>query len=624
MILSFLLLLVSLALVAGLECNFDGKELCGRVSQSKDDDFDWTLRKGTTPSSGTGPIADVSGNGYYAYIEASSPRKQGDNAQMVFKPGLISGETCISFRYHMLGESVGKLKVWVDGIVRFEKSGNQGREWMKADLKLEKPTDANTLYIFEGIVGKNWQGDIAIDDVKILSCERAGDEIEEGGCGLECNFDGEEKLCDRVSQSKDDDFDWTLRKGTTPSSGTGPSADVSGNGYYAYIEASRPRKRGDNARMVFKPGLISGETCISFRYHMLGRGVGKLKVWVDGIVRFEKSGYQGREWMKADLKLEKPTDANTLYIFEGIVGKNWQGDIAIDDVKILSCGGAGEEIEEGGCGPPEPSSPPSLPPLPPSNPPPPLPPSVAPASGCGIRPSTRIVGGMEARVGDWPWQGMLRNNYGFPFCGGTLVARLWLVTAAHCVQGSDPSSVLVRLGAHKRTSNLGNEQDFKVVKIISHPLYQTEKGYSHDIALLKLDKPAKLNRFVNLACLPQNVDAPTNNVRCWITGWGRNSSGGHRPEILHQASVPIASRARCDRAYPGLIHDSMICAGLDQGGVDACQGDSGGPMVCETAGKYYLQGATSWGFGCASPGKFGVYAKVKYLLKWINEEMAKN
>ena len=42
----------------------------------------------------------------------------------------------------MLGNSVGKLKVWVDGIVRFEKSGNQGREWMKADLKLEKPTDA--------------------------------------------------------------------------------------------------------------------------------------------------------------------------------------------------------------------------------------------------------------------------------------------------------------------------------------------------------------------------------------------------------------------------------------------------------------------------------------------------
>ena len=88
--------------------------------------------------------------------------------------------------------------------------------------------------------------------------------------------------------------------------------------------------------------------------------------------------------------------------------------------------------------------------------------------------------------------------------------------------------------------------------------------------------------------------------------------------------MPVVSRARCDRAYPRKIHDSMICAGLDQGGIDSCQGDSGGPMVCETGGRYYLQGATSWGYGCASPGKFGVYAKVKYLLSWLNNEMAKN
>ena len=68
----------------------------------------------------------------------------------------------------------------------------------------------------------------------------------------------------------------------------------------------------------------------------------------------------------------------------------------------------------------------------------------------------------------------------------------------------------------------------------------------------------------------------------------------------------------------------MICAGLDQGGIDTCQGDSGGPMVCETGGKFYVQGATSWGYGCAQPGKFGVYAKVKYLLPWLNQTLSNN
>ena len=132
------------------------------------------------------------------------------------------------------------------------------------------------------------------------------------------------------------------------------------------------------------------------------------------------------------------------------------------------------------------------------------------------------------------------------------------------------------------------------------------------------------SRFVNTVCLPDAVSEPADGTRCWITGWGRLSSGGATPDYLQQVQVPVVSRARCDKAYPGKIHDSMICAGLDQGGIDSCQGDSGGPMVCETGGRFYLHGATSWGYGCASPGKFGVYAKVKYLLKWLRGEMSKN
>ena len=83
------------------------------------------------------------------------------------------------------------------------------------------------------------------------------------------------------------------------------------------------------------------------------------------------------------------------------------------------------------------------------------------------------------------------------------------------------------------------------------------------------------------------------------------------------------SQNRCGKAYPNKIHESMICAGLDQGGIDSRQGDSGGPMVCESGGRYYLHGVTSWGYGCASPGKFGVYARVKHVQTWLNQGMAK-
>jgi len=80
------------------------------------------------------------------------------------------------------------------------------------------------------------------------------------------------------------------------------------------------------------------------------------------------------------------------------------------------------------------------------------------------------------------------------------------------------------------------------------------------------------HRYTNLVCLPQlNNHVPVGS-KCWITGWGTLSSGGSQPENLQQAEVPIVHKDICTASYPGQIDDSMICAGLQAGGVDACQG----------------------------------------------------
>lgn len=113
------------------------------------------------------------------------------------------------------------------------------------------------------------------------------------------------------------------------------------------------------------------------------------------------------------------------------------------------------------------------------------------------------------------------------------------------------------------------------------------------------------------------------SIHCRLKGWGRLSSGGSSPSELMQAEVPLVSNERCSKSY-GRIHDSMLCAGHDEGGVDACQGDSGGPLVCKYGGKWHVEGATSWGKGCARPQYFGVYAKVRYMLDWVHEKMASN
>ena len=91
-----------------------------------------------------------------------------------------------------------------------------------------------------------------------------------------------------------------------------------------------------------------------------------------------------------------------------------------------------------------------------------------------------------------------------------------------------------------------------------------------------------------------------------------------------QGEVPLRSDADCKKSHSSKYHESMLCAGLDEGGVDTCSGDSGGPMVCQHSGRFFLEGVTSWGSGCGTPGKLGVYAKVQYLKDWIQQTMKNN
>ena len=181
------------------------------------------------------------------------------------------------------------------------------------------------------------------------------------------------------------------------------------------------------------------------------------------------------------------------------------------------------------------------------------------------------------------------------------------------------------MGAHYRTSgSVGTEQDIGVAKIIVHESYNSPISHSNDIALINLASPADLGPGIGLACFPDTShQLPFNNVnkKCWITGWGTLAYWGSSPNTLMEASVPLVSKERCESAYPSQIDDSMICAGLDDGGVDTCQGDSGGPLVCNFNGTWHLEGATSWGYKCAQARKYGVYAKVRHFQSWLSKHI---
>uniref|UniRef100_A0A8C7YVM1 Peptidase S1 domain-containing protein n=1 Tax=Oryzias sinensis TaxID=183150 RepID=A0A8C7YVM1_9TELE len=247
----------------------------------------------------------------------------------------------------------------------------------------------------------------------------------------------------------------------------------------------------------------------------------------------------------------------------------------------------------------------------------------------GALEGSSIIGGEDAAEGKWPWMVHLNiTSDGLKRwrCGGSLVAKQWVLTAAHCW---DPS-----LGVNLRRSGVwvgardlshGAERYRRVTHVISHPGYEGGGGvYKNDLALLRLDKALAFSQRVAPLSLLQTDEAFGPSSECWITGWGLVGNGVPLPdpETLQQLQISIVPQRDCRKTYPWLT-DDMLCAGSPAGGKDACKGDYGGPLVCRTPRGFVQVGIMSSGSpdGCGLPGRPGVYTRVSSYLTFINSNI---
>ncbi|XP_074906000.1 chymotrypsin-like elastase family member 1 [Buteo buteo] len=241
----------------------------------------------------------------------------------------------------------------------------------------------------------------------------------------------------------------------------------------------------------------------------------------------------------------------------------------------------------------------------------------------------RVVGGTEARAHAWPSQISLQyysNGNWHHTCGGSLIQRNWVMTAAHCVDSNRNFRVVA--GDHNLYRSDGSEQVFSLSKIIIHPYWNRNNvAGGYDIALLRLSSYATLNSYVQLAVLPSEGSILPNNYPCYITGWGLTRTNGQLSSVLLQAYLPVVDHQICSSpSYWGsTVKTTMVCAGGD-GVHSGCQGDSGGPLNCEVNGRYQVHGVTSFvsSLGCNAKYKPTVFTRVSAYISWMKSVMAQN
>ena len=280
----------------------------------------------------------------------------------------------------------------------------------------------------------------------------------------------------------------------------------------------------------------------------------------------------------------------------------------------------------------------------------------------------RVFGGLAAEQGAWPFQVALLTSYMLDnrpesqmdaqFCGGSLIAPGWVLTAAHCLvydgQEVPADAITVLSGA----THLAEGKRLKVAEVIVHEGFdRSMMSIDNDIGLLRLEGKAAAKTIA----LPKAGIKDAGKAT--VTGWGMMEDGTF-PADLMQVDIDVTTNEACNAGIKEIyakdlgailrswaprlrlsdtaidaatttmassmsdpLTPNMLCAGIKEGGRDSCSGDSGGPLFVKDGNDLTQIGVVSWGEGpldaaapCGHANAYGVYTRLSNYTDWIKSK----
>nr|AHY81294.1 trypsin precursor [Lygus lineolaris] len=258
--------------------------------------------------------------------------------------------------------------------------------------------------------------------------------------------------------------------------------------------------------------------------------------------------------------------------------------------------------------------------------------------GWANKDSQRIVGGKETKVNEYPMMaglfcmdGLFYTPRNVLFCGGTVITRWHVVTAAHCVEPvlHVPEDVQIVLGEHdqSKVDESPYTKVYRVKEMVNHPDYFLvghRNDYRNDIAVILSETRFEFNDYVGPACMPTGAEVIVGSklkvLKLKVLGWGKLSVDGPASKVLMKVNLNVVPIEQCAKVYDRVntTEAKQVCTHHPR--KDACQGDSGGPLLWldRETNRYTLVAAVSHGRGCAE-GHPAVNTNIIYYRDWIQK-----